>query len=171
LRGKPCLSTDRSTEVETTADMLNAVQKEMATGSVLIMAAAPADYTPVERSDRKIKKGSGGITIEFKKTPDILKEVARMRREGTVQSVFTVGFAAETDDIEKYALKKLQEKNLDMICLNDVSRRDAGFGTDTNIITIFLKGGSRIELPMIAKKEVAERILTEIESRLPKYLT
>ncbi len=161
----------RLVPVENTAEMLSAVKKEIVLNSVLVMAAAPADYSPLKRSDQKIKKSEGRITIEFEKTPDILKEIAAMKKDGLIRNIFTVGFAAETNNLEEYALKKLREKDLDMICLNDVSRSGAGFGTDTNIITIFIKGGSRIELPMISKHEIARRLLDEIEMRLPKYLT
>jgi phosphopantothenoylcysteine decarboxylase / phosphopantothenate---cysteine ligase len=160
----------RCVPVDTTAEMLSAVVGELAEKCVLIMAAAPADYSPAHRSERKVKKSSGSITLELNKTPDILREVAAIRSAGRIRNIFTVGFAAETDNIEEYALKKLSEKNLDMICLNDVSQKGAGFGTDTNIITIFIKDGSRIELPMITKLEVADRILDEIEKRLPRYL-
>jgi phosphopantothenoylcysteine decarboxylase / phosphopantothenate---cysteine ligase len=161
----------RCVSVETTGEMLGAVLGELEEKCVLIMAAAPADYSPAKRADRKMKKSSGTITLELNKTPDILREVAAMRAAGRITSIFTVGFAAETNNIEEYALKKLTEKNLDMICLNDVSQKGAGFGTDTNIITIFMRDGSRVELPMITKQEVADRILDEIEKRLPRYIS
>jgi phosphopantothenoylcysteine decarboxylase / phosphopantothenate---cysteine ligase len=160
----------RCVAVESTADMLNAVAGELCENAVLVMAAAPADYSPVSRSDRKIKKSDEHLILELKKTPDILKEVASMKREGRIGNVFTVGFAAETNNLEEYALRKLSEKNLDMICLNDVSQRGAGFGSDTNIITIFFRNGTRKDLPLISKHEVAARIIDEIESRLPRYL-
>ena len=92
-----------------------------------------------------------------------------------MKSVFLVGFAAETDDIEGYALGKLREKDLDMICVNDVGRRDAGFGVDTNIVTIFTKSGERMELPLLSKNDTAARILDVVEEGLSKktekYLT
>jgi phosphopantothenoylcysteine decarboxylase/phosphopantothenate--cysteine ligase len=160
----------RCVSVDTTGEMLGAVVSELEEKCVLIMAAAPADYSPTHRADRKMKKTSGTITLELNKTPDILREVAAMKAAGRIRNLFTVGFAAETNNIEEYALKKLTEKSLDMICLNDVSQKGAGFGTDTNIITIFMRDGSRIELPMISKQEVADRILDEIEKRLPRYL-
>ena len=160
----------RCASVETTEEMRAAVVGEIEENCVLIMAAAPADYTPAKRSATKIKKTGEMLVLEMKKNPDILKHVAAMKVEGSVRNVFTVGFAAETDRIEEYALGKLRDKNLDMICLNDVSRRGAGFGADTNIVTIFHRDGSSIELPMISKREVAARLLDEIESRLPKYL-
>ena len=161
----------RCVSVDTTKDMLAAVLRELEEKAVLIMAAAPADYSPSHRSDRKMKKSGDAISLELKRTPDILREVAGMKADGRIGALFTVGFAAETNEIERYALGKLSEKKLDMICLNDVSRKGAGFGSDTNIITIFMKDGSRVELPMITKQEVAERILDEIEKRLPKYLS
>ena len=160
----------RCVSVDTTGEMLGAVVSELEEKSVLIMAAAPADYSPAHKSERKMKKTGGTITLELNKTPDILREVAGLKDAGRFHNVFTVGFAAETNNIEEYALKKLAEKKLDMICLNDVSQKGAGFGSDTNIITIFMKDGSRIELPMITKQEVADRILDEIEKRLPRYL-
>jgi phosphopantothenoylcysteine decarboxylase/phosphopantothenate--cysteine ligase len=160
----------RCVPVETTADMLEAVTGELEENAVLVMAAAPADYTPAKREEHKIKKDEWRITIELNKTPDILKEVSALKSKGRFRNLFTVGFAAETNDIERYALKKLSEKNLDMICLNDVSRKGAGFGSDTNIITIFARDGARKDLPMISKQEIAARIVDEIELRLPRYL-
>lgn len=161
----------RCVRVETTEEMLAAVRGELEENAVLIMSAAPADYSPVVRADRKIKKADETISVEFKKTPDILRAIAAMKKEGVIHNLFTVGFAAETNNTEEYALQKLSEKNLDMICLNDVSKRGAGFGTDTNIITIYVKDGSRVELPMISKREAAARILDEVETRLPRYIT
>jgi phosphopantothenoylcysteine decarboxylase/phosphopantothenate--cysteine ligase len=160
----------RVVPVETTGEMLDAVKGEIEERAVVVMAAAPADFMPAEKSSHKIKKTGMRITIEFARTPDILKELAGMRREGVIRNLFTVGFAAETNDLEPYALGKLADKSLDMICLNDVSRRGAGFGADTNIITIFMKDGSRLELPMMSKRDAAARIFDEIENRLPRYL-
>lgn len=160
----------RMISVETTADMLDAVKSEIGENAVLIMAAAPADYSPITKAEQKIKKNSQHITIELKKTPDILREISSLKQSGLINNLFTVGFAAETTNIEEYALVKLKEKKLDMICLNDVSRSGAGFGLDTNIISIFVKDGSRIDLPLLSKQEVAARIVDEIEARLPTYL-
>lgn len=161
----------RCISVDTTSEMLEAVLTELEENMVLIMAAAPADYSPVKKSETKIKKGSNNLTIELEKTPDILKEVAAKKTRSRMAKVITVGFAAETNNIEEYALGKLREKSLDMICLNDVSRLGAGFASDTNIVTIFARNGEKIELPVMPKREVAARILDEIESRLPGYLT
>lgn len=154
----------RLVAVESTVDMLEAVLGECEPNAVLIMAAAPADYAPIHKAREKIKKSEERLSIELKKNPDILKEVAARVREGIFPGLVAVGFAAETTDIEAYALAKLEEKNLDMICLNDVSRAGAGFGSETNIITIFFKGGRREDLPLLPKEEAAERIFDEIET-------
>jgi len=155
-------------KVESTSDMLRAVTSSLTMDSILLMAAAPADYTPVTVSETKIKKSEDKLVLRLKKTPDILKEVAKLRSAGTFKGI-TAGFAAETHDIETYALGKLKDKNLDMICLNDVSREGAGFSAETNIITIFKRDGTRIDLPMMSKREAAERILDEIEKILNKH--
>lgn len=164
LKGKPY----RCIQVETTNDMLSAVLNEIEDNSVLIMCAAPADYTPVEKSHTKIKKQDGNIFIEMKRTPDILKNVASLRKSQKLNNLFVAGFAAETSNTEEYALSKLSEKNLDMICLNDVSKEGAGFGCDTNIITLFTRSGLKIELPMLSKDKAAFEILQQIEKELLK---
>jgi phosphopantothenoylcysteine decarboxylase/phosphopantothenate--cysteine ligase len=156
----------RTISVDSTEDMLKAVLSEIGENSVLVMSAAPADYAPVEKVKEKIKKRDGEITLLMRKTPDILKNVAKARIENEIKNIFVAGFAAETTDIEKYARGKLAEKNLDMICLNDVSREGAGFGTDTNIVTIFFKDSAKIELPVLAKEDVAKKIFSYIESQL-----
>jgi phosphopantothenoylcysteine decarboxylase/phosphopantothenate--cysteine ligase len=130
------------------------------------MCAAPADYTPVKKSDEKIKKQDGNLAIEMKRTPDILKNVSLVRESRKLKNLFVVGFAAETTNTEEYALSKLKEKNLDMICLNDVSKDGAGFGCDTNILTLFTRGGLKIELPILTKDKAASEILKQIEAEL-----
>ncbi len=153
-----------SIPVDTTGDLLDAVLRELEPRSVLIMAAAPVDYTPVKKSAIKIKKKKGDLKLKLTRTPDILKHVSEMKRsEPRLQEIFVVGFAAETNDADAYAREKLREKNCDMICLNDVSRTDAGFGTDTNVITIFTREGEVIPLPLMAKRDIAHRILQQIE--------
>ncbi len=154
--------------VESTGEMLDAVLDEICEGSVLIMCAAPADYTPVQKSAEKIKKQDGEIVIRMEKTPDILKNVAAMKKSSGLKNFFVSGFAAETHDTENYAKSKLEAKDLDMICLNDVSREGAGFGVDTNIITIFTRSGERIELPMLTKDRAAAEILSRIDAELEK---
>lgn len=164
IRNKPY----RCIRIETTSDLLEAVLKEIEENSVLIMCAAPADYTPVVKSVEKIKKQDGEIIMRLKKTPDILKSVAALREEKKLRNFFVSGFAAETTNTENYAVSKLRDKNLDMICLNDVSKSGAGFGTDTNIVTLFTKTGLKIELPMLTKEKAAEKILRCIGNELAK---
>jgi phosphopantothenoylcysteine decarboxylase/phosphopantothenate--cysteine ligase len=156
----------RTISVDSTGDMLKAVLSEIGENSVLVMSAAPADYAPAQKVKEKIKKTDGEITLLMRKTPDILKNVATARIENKIKNIFVAGFAAETTDTEKYARGKLAGKNLDMICLNDVSREGAGFGTDTNIMTLFFKDRSKIELPILTKKEAAKQIFSYIESQL-----
>ncbi len=155
--------------IESTVDLLNAVINEISPDCVLIMAAAPGDYSPEKKSETKIKKSikNNELVLKLKKNPDILKEVAgRKEKDPILESLFLVGFAAETNNIEEYAKTKLKEKKLDMICLNDVSRKDAGFAADTNVITIFTKYDKRIEIPMQLKKDVAKSILNTIEAEI-----
>jgi len=158
----------RCVKVETTADMLEAVLDEIGNDSVLIMCAAPADYTPVNKSAEKIKKQNDDITFQMKKTPDILKNVAEMKKCSIFKNFFTVGFAAETTNTEEYAMSKLAAKDLDMICLNDVSKEGAGFGVDTNIMTLFTRSGLRVELPLLSKEKAASEILKLIDAELLK---
>jgi len=153
----------RCIPVESTEDLLAAVLAELVEPCVLIMAAAPADYTPVVRSSEKIKKSEGDLVITMKRTPDILKNVADFRKSKGLVDIFVAGFAAETINTEEYAVGKLKSKSLDMICLNDVSREGAGFNTDTNIMTIFTARGERIELPMQSKSLIAENIMGQVE--------
>ena len=165
-------------QVETTVDLLNAILNELTPSTVIIMAAAPADYKPAEKHATKIKKeeGTDELVLTLKKNPDILKTIAKKKlADNSLKKVFVAGFAAETDNIETNAVKKLEAKNLDMICLNDVSRKDAGFSTDNNQITIFYKKHDRlkptyniekIELPLLSKAETADRILDFIEAEL-----
>jgi len=148
--------------IETTQNLCDAVIDSLCENCLLIMAAAPADYTPAHYSDIKMKKKGDDLLLQLKRTPDILKTVAQMRENYNIITV--VGFAAETTNIEDYALKKLKDKNLDMICLNDVSRKDAGFGSDTNCITIFKKDGTRKDLPLLSKEDTAIEILREADA-------
>jgi len=158
----------RCVQIESTSELLQAVLNELEEPCVLIMAAAPADYTPVEKSQEKIKKSDGDLIISMKRTPDILKNVAETKAKRGLDKLFVVGFAAETNDTENYAIGKLIQKNLDMICLNDVSKEGAGFNVDTNIMTLFTRDGTKIELPMMLKEKVAREILKRIDIELTK---
>nr|WGD63744.1 bifunctional phosphopantothenoylcysteine decarboxylase/phosphopantothenate--cysteine ligase CoaBC [Bacillus subtilis] len=143
--------------VQSVADMREAVLSVYDASDIVIKTAAVADFTPKTVFDHKMKKQDGGMTLELKRTVDILKELGEKKKEQIL-----VGFAAETQDIEHYARKKLAAKNLDLIVANDVKANGAGFGADTNIVTIFFKDGHKRELPIMSKLDVSFEILQEI---------
>lgn len=139
-------------------EMFDAVMKELPRATVFVGAAAVADYAPASAADSKIKKdGHDTLTLELKKTPDILSEVSKRRTDGQL----VVGFAAETNDVVTYARIKMGKKNLDLVVANDITASGAGFNTDTNIATIISKSG-HTELPLMPKREMADKILDEI---------
>ncbi len=141
------------------SDMHAAVVKELSSTTVFVGAAAVADYAPANAAEGKIKKdGRDFMILELKKTPDILAEVSKRRSKG----MLVVGFAAETNDVIGYARSKMKKKRLDMVVANDITKKGAGFNTDTNIATIITRSGSEIELPLMSKREMADRILDEI---------
>jgi phosphopantothenoylcysteine decarboxylase/phosphopantothenate--cysteine ligase len=148
--------------VDTTQSMCTAVLDALSDKAVLIMAAAPVDYTPVERSETKIKKKHTLLTLELKPTPDILKSAVQYSRDKNYKDFITVGFAAETNNTEEYAKKKLIEKELDYICLNNISIDGAGFVSDTNLLTVFSRNGKQYSLPKKTKTELAFDILSII---------
>jgi phosphopantothenoylcysteine decarboxylase/phosphopantothenate--cysteine ligase len=142
-------------------EMHAAVMKELSNATVFIGAAAVADYAPANAADAKIKKdGKDVMTLELKKTPDILSEVSAKRMHG----LLVVGFAAETNDVVEYARSKMKKKKLDIVVANDITKAGAGFNTDTNIATI-LTASDEIELPLMSKRELADRILDEVVRR------
>ncbi len=124
---------------------------------IIIMAAAVADYTPVEHFKQKLKKGEGELVLRFRRTPDILASLGAQRRKGQL----LVGFALETERSEEHALEKLQKKGADWIVLNKANEPGAGFGLHTNRVTLFSREGKRVELPR-ASKEVLARWIWEI---------
>jgi phosphopantothenoylcysteine decarboxylase/phosphopantothenate--cysteine ligase len=142
------------------AEMHEAVMRELPNATVFIGAAAVADYAPINAANAKIKKdGRDTLTLELRKTPDILSDVAANRTNG----LMVVGFAAETNDIVEYARSKMERKNLDMVVANDVTQTGAGFNTDTNIATILVRdSGDEIEIPLTSKAAMADRILDEV---------
>ncbi|HAS72576.1 MAG TPA: bifunctional 4'-phosphopantothenoylcysteine decarboxylase/phosphopantothenoylcysteine synthetase, partial [Clostridiales bacterium UBA8960] len=146
--------------VVSTKDMYDAVLSNLDV-DVIIKAAAPADYKPAHYSESKIKKNDSVLNMAFEKNPDILKRVGELKTNQIV-----VGFAAETDDVETYAKRKLLEKNLDFIVANDVTQEGAGFNTDTNIVTIYDKEGGHIDYTCMEKAEVAKIILNKVIERL-----
>lgn len=157
LRNSPAI---KRINVETAAEMYSAVKKEHKKCDILIMAAAVADFTPKKYSPVKSKKQKGAFPLELVPTKDILKELVASKGK-TVH----VGFALETDNELNNAKKKLKEKKLDMIVLNSVSEKGAGFGVDTNVITIIDKKGDAKKFPMMTKQECAEVILDNISRK------
>lgn len=150
--------------VESAEEMYQAVNERKVAQDVFVMTAAVADYTPAQVSDQKIKKQPGDFTIEMKRTKDILLEIGQHK---TAEQV-VIGFAAETENLEANALKKLTSKNADMIVANNISEAGAGFSGDTNIVTFYRKDGSSEGLPILDKKEVAEHIIEEAANFLRK---
>ncbi|WP_018660007.1 bifunctional phosphopantothenoylcysteine decarboxylase/phosphopantothenate--cysteine ligase CoaBC [Heyndrickxia acidiproducens] len=144
-------------KVQSAADMYETVMGLYKQADIVIKSAAVADYAPVHTSDRKLKKQPGPLVLELARTKDILKELGEQP-----DKPYLVGFAAETDHLEQYALEKLEKKRADMIVANNVSHEGAGFAGDTNIVTIFKRDGAKIELPLLSKHETARRILQEI---------
>lgn len=149
--------------VESAAQMYDAVWPYYEDTDVVIGTAAVADYKPKVYHQSKMKKQPGDNIMELERTKDILQELGHKKTHQ-----FIIGFAAETNDVEEYAREKLSKKNADMIVANNVATTGAGFGTDTNIVTMFKRDGSAIELPMLSKAETARRILTEVVSSLKK---
>jgi phosphopantothenoylcysteine decarboxylase/phosphopantothenate--cysteine ligase len=152
--------------VETAAELREALRGEMATDAdagahadALVMAAAVADFTPTSPKDRKIARADG-LSLELSPTPDLLGEVAASNNEA-----YLVGFAAETGDLDR-APGKLAAKGIDLLVANDVSEPGSGFGTDTNRVTLFDRSGSKEALPMLSKREVADRILDRVAAAL-----
>jgi phosphopantothenoylcysteine decarboxylase / phosphopantothenate---cysteine ligase len=146
-------------KVESAEEMYNAVVSYFDAADIVIKTAAVADYRPKETFEHKVKKQPGNKVIELERTKDILYTLGQMKKDQIL-----VGFAAETDHIEEYAKKKLLAKNADMIVANNVKAEGAGFGTDTNIVTIFKHNGYKLELPLMSKHAVAEKIIEEISS-------
>ncbi|MDY0267786.1 bifunctional phosphopantothenoylcysteine decarboxylase/phosphopantothenate--cysteine ligase CoaBC [Trichloromonas sp.] len=146
--------------------MREAVLARLEEATVVIKAAAVADYRPAMRAEQKIKKGvEGALILPLEKNPDILAELGRNKGNRLL-----IGFAAETADLVENARKKLTEKNLDLIVANDVSRSDAGFDVDTNAVRLLYRDGSGEELPLLGKDEVADQLLDRI-ARLLKPST
>lgn len=138
--------------VRTTEEMRRAVHDRASEANIIVMAAAVADYRPAVTQTNKIKR-SEHLALELEPTPDILAELARDKGNRVL-----IGFAAETDRMAENARAKLERKNADMIVANDVTQDGAGFDTDTNIVTLFLRGGREIALPKLSKLDVAHRI-------------
>lgn len=148
------------TDIKSAEDMYEEIMKISDSQDIIIKAAAVADYTPANYSDEKIKKKDGDLSIELSRTKDILKELGE-RKENNPKKQFICGFSMETENMEENSKNKLAKKNADMIVANNVKVEGAGFGTDTNVVTIFTKN-NEIRLDKLSKTEVAEKIFDEI---------
>lgn len=147
-------------DVCTAEEMFQAVKNAVPQADVLIMAAAVADYRPKSTAKEKIKKKGIGLTLELERTRDILKEVSG--------DFIRVGFAAESENLVENATQKLQQKKLDLIVANDITAKDSGFGSDNNRVTIIDREGKIDSLPLLSKREVADKILDKIAALLAK---
>jgi phosphopantothenoylcysteine decarboxylase/phosphopantothenate--cysteine ligase len=152
-------------EVESAAEMLDAVLTHTVDAAALVMAAAVADYRPATVSQQKIKKADSDMSLSLVRTQDILQAVGDRRRESGYPRVL-VGFAAETQDILANAQIKLERKNADLIVANDVTVPGAGFAADTNIVTLLHREGARVALPQQSKATIAETIIGQVIVRL-----
>jgi len=149
----------RVVSVTSAEEMRRAVAEEVSNATIFVGAAAVSDYRAKNKSDTKIKKSAAEIELKLERTPDILGEVSKSRRNGQL----VIGFAAETNDLLKHAREKLIGKNLDAIVANDVSREDAGFDSENNAVMILVRDKETpVELPLMSKLDLAHRILDEV---------
>ncbi|MGG1514728.1 bifunctional phosphopantothenoylcysteine decarboxylase/phosphopantothenate--cysteine ligase CoaBC [Paenibacillus oryzisoli] len=147
--------------VQSALDMREAVLSRLDAQDVVVKAAAVADYRPAEAALQKIKKKADTLTLQLVKNPDILQEIGTLKTHQ-----FVIGFAAETENLDAYAMDKLNRKNCDLIVGNDVSQDGAGFGTDTNIVRIYDRSGLVQALSLRSKSEVARELLQLAAQRL-----
>ena len=147
--------------VVSAADMFEAVAARAPESDIVIKAAAVSDYTPETTADSKLKKSDADMSIPLKRTQDILKYLGANKRPGQ----FLCGFSMETDNVLENSRKKLASKNCDMICANSLRTSGAGFGTDTNVITL-ITADADVELPLMSKEEAAHRILDVILEKM-----
>jgi phosphopantothenoylcysteine decarboxylase/phosphopantothenate--cysteine ligase len=152
----------RVTQVTSAAQMTSAVLDYMDFADIIIKCAAVADYRPSTQSDQKIKKEQSQLVLTLDRTQDILKEVAARKKHQ-----FVVGFAAETQELDRYAAEKLKSKNLDLLVGNLIGSLDAGFGADTNRVTLYYKDGTREPIDTIPKEVLAHLILDRILTHAP----
>lgn len=148
--------------VTSAADMFDAATRVFATADIAVMSAAVADYTPATVAGEKIKKQADHLSLELVKTKDILKALGERKQEGQ----FVVGFALETNNESQNALEKLQSKNADMIVLNSLRDAGAGFGHDTNQVTVYDRTGHAAPLALASKQQIAEQIVELITEKL-----
>ena len=152
--------------VDTTEEMMNAVHDHLADQTLLIMSAAPADYTPAEPRDKKMKKVPGDpLTLTLKPTSDILKSIIPLADR--YKQLYRVGFAAETNNVREYAARKLREKQLDFICANEVYKGQRGFGENENSLLVIDKSDDSMKLGPGDKEDLARELLNYLIQRIP----
>ncbi|HBA04718.1 MAG TPA: bifunctional phosphopantothenoylcysteine decarboxylase/phosphopantothenate--cysteine ligase CoaBC [Clostridium sp.] len=144
-------------KVETNEEMLNAVKAEFDTSDIVVKSAAVSDYKPKTYSDKKIKKGPGNLNIQLERDNDILKELGTLKKHQIL-----VGFAAESNDVIENAHIKLKKKNLDYIVANNITESNAGFGSDTNRVTVINRDGKEISLDNMSKRLVGHELFNMI---------
>ncbi len=150
-------------EVESANEMFEAVTAESGQSDIVVMAAAVADYTPTETADHKIKKTDGDMSVALKRTKDILAYLGENKRQGQV----LCGFSMETEQVLENSKKKLLKKHADMIAANSLRETGAGFGTDTNHLTLITEEKT-LDVPMMSKEEAADVLLNELLKLLEK---
>ncbi|MBN2258419.1 MAG: bifunctional phosphopantothenoylcysteine decarboxylase/phosphopantothenate--cysteine ligase CoaBC [Anaerolineaceae bacterium] len=153
--------------VSTADEMEQAVMQNIAKADALIMAAAVSDFTISDTSKEKIKRKEGKLALKLVATDDILMQVAQVRKKSGKPDV-VIGFAAESQDLIANAQKKLAAKDLDMIVANDISSQTSGFEVDKNKVTVLLKNDQKIDLPLMGKDEVAEKLIDQMVELLKK---
>lgn len=151
----------KTVKVETAEEMFEAVKASAEDADVIVKSAAVADYTPDGYSDEKIKKSDGELSIPLKRTTDILSYLGEHKREGQI----ICGFSMETENLIENSKRKLEKKNVDMICANSLRTEGAGFGTDTNVVTVITRDGED-ELPIMSKDDVAHAILDRAKAMM-----
>lgn len=150
-------------KAESAEEMFNRVTELAPNQDIIVKAAAVADYTPVTVADSKLKKSDSDMKIELKRTKDILKYLGEHKPDRQI----LCGFSMETDNVIENSRKKLVSKNCDMICANSLKTYGAGFGGDTNVVTV-ITAGDDIELPLLSKEQTAHRILDIIMNQMDK---
>ncbi len=147
----------KTIKVENAYDMYMEAHNNFNENNIIIKCAAVSDFTPKTNSNNKIKRNGTGMNLKLEKTDDILQSLGNIKTNEIL-----VGFAAETDNLIQNSIKKLKNKNLDLIVSNDINKEGAGFGTDTNIAYLIDKNENVEELPIMSKKELAHKILDKI---------
>jgi len=153
----------RFASVSSAVEMRDAVMVHLPEATIVIKAAAVADYRPAMRSESKIKKKAGPLTISLERNPDIIAEIGKKKGKRIL-----VGFAMESENLVDYATEKMVKKNMDFIVANDLTQEGAGFRTDTNIINIIARDGEMERLPLMSKASVADRILDRVKELIDK---